>query len=120
MTDPYAPGSQVTPVWTPPPAQYGYGYRPPRPTNGMSIAAMVVSLVGLAGICFYGVVSFFVCPVGAILGHISRNKIKKSGEQGAGMALAGIIIGWVGFGLSLLTIGGIVAFIIWAENRSAV
>lgn len=38
----------------------------------------------------------FVVPVaGAIVGHISLKQIKTSGEEGRGMALAGVIIGWI-------------------------
>lgn len=119
MTDPYAGPPQVTPVWTPPPPSYGYGYQypPPRPTNGLAIAAMVVSIVALPGVCAYGLVAIVGGPVGAILGHVARRKIKQSGEQGAGMALTGIILGWVSFALGLLTLAGFVALIIWAESQ---
>ncbi len=34
-------------------------------------------------------------PVGLILGIVSLNQIKTSGEQGRGMALAGVIIGTI-------------------------
>lgn len=94
----------MTPVWTPPyPYAYGYPYQvpPPRATNGLAIAAMVVSIVGVAGMCCWGPLSVFISPVGAILGHVARHKIRISGEQGAGMALTGIILGWIGFALSL-------------------
>jgi hypothetical protein len=32
---------------------------------------------------------------GAIMGHVSRRQIRDRGEGGAGMALTGIIVGWV-------------------------
>jgi hypothetical protein len=69
----------------------GYGYPPPAypvvaPTNGLAIASLVCSLAGLA-VCLSA-------PVGAILGHIARRQIRERGEQGDGMALAGIIVGW--------------------------
>lgn len=104
MTDPSSPPPQVTPAWTPPPA-YAYGYpyqvQPPRPTSGLAIASMIVSIVGIALMCAWGPVSVFVSPVGAILGHVARRRMKTSGEQGDGMALTGIIVGWIGFALSL-------------------
>jgi hypothetical protein len=62
-----------------------------RPTNSMAIAALVCSLAGLA--------VFISAPVGAILGHIARKQIRETGEQGDGMALAGIIVGWIVTGL---------------------
>lgn len=79
-----------------PPAQYAQPqYAQPayvvRPTNSLAIAALVCSLAGLAvGIS---------APVGAILGHKARKQIAQTGEQGDGMALAGIIVGWVVTGL---------------------
>lgn len=68
------------------PQQPAYGYAPTaypaqQPTNTMAI----VALVG----------SFFIPLVGIICGHISLNQIKKSGEQGRGLAMAGLIIGYV-------------------------
>jgi hypothetical protein len=107
MSDPSSPPPQMTPVWTPPyPYAYGYPYQgpPPRATNGLAIAAMVVSIVGIGGLCCWGPLSVFISPVGAILGHVARHKVKDSGEQGEGMALAGILIGWIGFVLALALI----------------
>ena len=46
--------------------------------------------------------------VGLILGHIALSQIKRTGERGHGLALAAVIIGWVGIGL------GIIALIITA------
>ena len=62
-----------------------YGH--PTPTNPMAIAALVCSLAGI--------LTIISAPVGAILGHVARRQIKEKGEQGDGMALAGIIVGWV-------------------------
>jgi uncharacterized protein DUF4190 len=72
---------------------YGQPVYAVAPTNGMAIASLVCSLAGLlVGIS---------APVGAILGHIARRQIRTTGEQGDGMALAGIIVGWVITGLFL-------------------
>jgi Domain of unknown function (DUF4190) len=111
MTEPTPP---VLPNWTPPPAAYGYpyGYAAVRPTNGMAIASMVVSLVGLASICAYGITSVVICPVGAILGHVARRRIRQRDEKGDGMALTGIIVGWIGFAFGLLVTAGF-AWLIW-------
>lgn len=48
------------------------------------------------------ILAFFVPLVGAILGHVAMGQIKKTGEQGRGIALAGVIIGWVFTALSIL------------------
>jgi len=39
-----------------------------------------------------------------VLGHMARHQIKRTGEQGAGMALAGLLLGWAGFALGVLAI----------------
>jgi hypothetical protein len=108
----------VTPSWTPPPPQYQYypGYQQRPPTNGMAIAAMVVSIVGLAGLCAWGPLSLFVSPVGAILGHVAKRKVKTTGEAGDSMALVGIILGWIGLGLSILLAAVYVALFWWMST----
>ena len=65
-------------------------------TNGLAIASLVLGIVWMGG-------------VGAILalvfGYISKNQIDASqGRQGGrGMAVAGIVLGWIGtVGLFLL------------------
>ncbi len=70
---------------------YGQPVYVNRPTNGMAIAALVCSLAGIF--------TLISAPVGAVLGHIARKQIATTGEQGDGMALAGIIVGWVVTGL---------------------
>jgi hypothetical protein len=77
----------------PPQYQGGYGapydpYAPARPvgTNGKAIAALVTSLSGLF---FCGVPSI----VGVILGIIAMRETKRTGQEGHGMALAGVIVG---------------------------
>jgi len=62
----------------------------PQKTNGIAIAALISS--------------FFVSVLGIILGFVALNQIKKSGEQGRGLALAGIIIGFVALGVTILII----------------
>jgi hypothetical protein len=45
-----------------------------------------------------GLAQFLVVPLAIpaiILGHTARRQIKRTGEQGAGMALAGLILGWL-------------------------
>jgi hypothetical protein len=73
-------------------------------TAGKAVAALVCGIVGL-----------FVCaPVGIaaiILGNQARTEIAGSGGrlQGDGMALAGLIMGWIAVGLLIL---GVVIFVI--------
>jgi hypothetical protein len=67
----------------------------------LAIAALVVSCVGVLGLCPYGL-GGWIGAIGAILGHVGRRQIRERGEAGAGMALAGIIIGWTTTGLFVL------------------
>ncbi|WP_298942751.1 DUF4190 domain-containing protein [uncultured Microbacterium sp.] len=81
-----------------PSAPYGYGgYAPAPRTNVLSIVAMIASILG-----FIWVLPLVGSLAGAIMGHISLNQLKTSGEKGRGMALAGVIVGWIGFGIILL------------------
>ena len=86
-----------------------YGYPPSTRTNGMAIAALVCSLA-----------AFVVCisaPVGIVLGFVALSQIKRTGEQGRGLALAGI---WVGAAFTALVVIGLavlVAFGIWAADE---
>jgi hypothetical protein len=66
-------------------------YPPARPTNGLAIASLVCSIAGIA--------TCVSAPVGAVLGHIARRQIRERGEDGDGLALAGIIVGWILTGL---------------------
>jgi hypothetical protein len=52
------------------------------------------------------VTSFFVPILGVIFGFIARSSIRKAAGRlsGAGLALAGLIIGWVGIGLTILLV----------------
>lgn len=64
-------------------------------TNTLAIVALILAI--------------FFPLVGAILGHVSMGQIKKSGEDGRGLALAAIIVGWV---LTAVGILGTVLFFI--------
>jgi hypothetical protein len=72
----------------------------------MAIAALVCSLAGLLII--------ISAPVGAILGHVARKQIRQTGEQGEGMALAGIIVGWILTGIWVCACAGYIAVIVAA------
>ncbi|MBE1486842.1 DUF4190 domain-containing protein [Plantactinospora soyae] len=100
------------------------GYPPPGypvivaapPVNGLSIAALVVSIVGVLGLCGYGL-GGYIGIVGAILGHVSRKQIRERGEGGAGLATAGIIVGWIAAAIAVLATIAIVGLIVWAAQQ---
>ena len=67
-------------------------------TNGLAMASLAC-----------GLAQFALGPVAAIpavvFGHVARQQIKRSGEPGAGLALAGLILGWVVILGVLLVVG---------------
>jgi hypothetical protein len=97
------------PAGQPPYGQTGYpapgGYPPPRKTNGLAIAALVCSLAAF--------VTCISAPVGIVLGVIALSQIKKTGEEGRGMALAGVWIGSIFTALAVIAIALLVAFGVW-------
>lgn len=88
------------------PGAPGYpGMAPAGPkNNGLAVGSMVVSIISILCIQPIGV-------VGAIMGHVALGQIKKSeGTQGGrGMAIAGIVIGWIAFALFLLILALVLA-----------
>jgi peptidyl-prolyl cis-trans isomerase B (cyclophilin B) len=90
MTPPVPP-----PYGAYPPTYDPYGYPRPRPTNGMAIASLICA--------------FVFAPLGIIFGHISLSQIKRTGEEGHGLAVAGLVISY------LITVGTILvmAAVVW-------
>lgn len=85
-----------------------YVFTPPPATNGMAIASLIVSILSLS-VCV-GATGF----IGAILGHMAKGQIRRNGEQGGGIATAGIIVGWAGTAIFVIGAGIFVAILIWA------
>lgn len=48
--------------------------------------------------------AFVFSPAGIVLGHIALSQIKKSGEQGRGLAMAGTIVSYVFTAIGLIFI----------------
>ncbi len=101
------PGWQppAQPGWPPPPGPRPYGdYAPTRRTNPLAIISLVFG-------CVQFVFCFFVGAVVAVItGHIARGQIKRNDEAGGGLATAGLILGYVGIGLTLLAAAGLLIF----------
>jgi hypothetical protein len=66
-------------------------------TNGMAIASLVLGILWL-----YWVGSILAL----VLGYAAKNQIDRSGgaESGRGLAIAGIVLGWVGVGTLVLVL----------------
>ena len=88
--------SAVGPYGAPMPASTG--------TNGMSIAALVLGILWI-----YGIGSI----LSLIFGYISLGQIKRDPRQkGRGMAIAGVVLGWVGIVGAII----VIAFIVYAAQ----
>jgi uncharacterized protein DUF4190 len=89
-----------------PPAQYPGYFPPPQlaPTDGKATASLVFGILSLT--CL----SILAGIPAIILGHLSRGEVKRSMGRlgGGGMALAGLIMGYISIGLSLLFIPALV------------
>jgi hypothetical protein len=77
------------------PYGYGYPYVPPRRTNGLAIASMVLGILWL-----YWIGSILAL----VFGYIARKQIRERGESGGGMATAGIVLGWIGVGFIVVAV----------------
>jgi hypothetical protein len=85
----------VTVAYPPAPGQQFY-YPPARPTNGLALAALI------CGVAQFVVGVTFIPAI--ICGHLARRQIRQTGEAGDGMALAGLILGYVGGVLVILVL----------------
>jgi peptidyl-prolyl cis-trans isomerase B (cyclophilin B) len=79
---------------TPPPAAAPYAAAPTGPkTNTLAIVSLVLA--------------FFISLGAVICGHIALSQIKKTGENGRGLAIAGLVLGYLGL------VAGLIGTIIW-------
>jgi hypothetical protein len=74
--------------------------------SGLAIAAFVTSLATLF------LTAGFFSFIGSILGHISLAKLKKAGsDQNRGLAVSGVIIGWVSTAFAWLFLIGFIVLL---------
>lgn len=71
-----------------------------QPTNSLAVGALIA-----------GIAAWIVCPVIAAtvavaLGHSARGQMRRTGEGGGGMAMAGLILGYI----QLVAVGLILLF----------
>ena len=81
----------------PPPPLRGYPaalrrhpHPQPQPTNALAIVSLVCA--------------FLFAPLGIVFGHISLSQIKHTGEEGRGLAIAGLVISYLITVLSILVV----------------
>lgn len=112
---PSAPPSQ--PAWSavpfesdvppPPPPQYPFAgpslygtypggpsaYPPQKGTNGFAVASLVLGIVW----CY-----FIGSILAVIFGHVAISQIGRDGGQGKGLAIAGLVLGYIGIAAAVL------------------
>ena len=97
------------PPYVPPygeqPAYPTYAYAQPGPRNN------VLALVSLVASCV-GIIFGLGAIAGVITGHIALSQIKRTGEGGRPMALAGVIIGYCLIGIGGLAVIGYIIFLV--------
>jgi len=102
------PAAQPNPYAQPaaPPNPYGapaYAYAPGPRTNTLAIVGFVLS--------------FIVSVAGIICSHIALSQIKRTGEGGRGLALAGLILGYVFTAFWALYIIGIIVVLVIGASQ---
>src|ERR1051326_6535883 len=78
-------------------------------TNTLAVVSLVAAIGSFFAHIIPGLGGFTVALVAVITGFMARGQIKQTGEQGMGMATAGIIIGAVHMGL---IVAGVFALIL--------
>jgi hypothetical protein len=96
-------GTSLTSPAPQPPAQATVR---PAPTSGLAIASLIFGILGLTLLPTLGSV------VAVILGYMAKSEINSSTGQleGSGLATAGLVLGYIGLGLTLL---GLVVGALW-------
>jgi len=79
----------------------------PRPTSALAVASLVMGILGWSLLPFIGSI------VAVVTGHMGRREIRQSPVpmEGDGLALAGLILGWLAITLGLLCVVAFLAFI---------
>mgnify|MGYP002628145120 CR=1 FL=1 len=115
FVEPAAPIASGPPQTQPPgggpPAFAVAPVRPRGPADGLATTSLVCGIVGVVGLfCASG----FLLPVSiasVICGHVGRKKLREANlPLEHGQLTAGIILGWIGVGFSILCLIGILVY----------
>ena len=94
-----------------PPASLNQSEQDAKAGSGLAIASFVTSLALIF------VSAGFLSFIGSILGHVSLSKLRKAGSsENRGLAIAGVIIGWVSTALAFIFLIGFIALIAGAAS----
>jgi hypothetical protein len=99
----------------PPPPPVGYPGQPfyapmvmtlAPPTSGYAVASMVLGIVGIfSGFCTFAI----PCLLAVVFGHLGYNETKTGAKGGKGMAIAGLVMGYLFVvpAIIIMAVGGI-------------
>jgi len=110
---PYSQGPYPQNPYQPQQNQYGHPQSPYAIQNHQAYnqpvyqqsSTNVLAVIALAAGIAQVVLSFIGAIAAVVLGHIALAQIKRTGDNGYGLALTGLILGYLGIALSILFIG---------------
>ncbi len=109
-----APGAQATAGPGAVLTYHGMAGRP-RSTSGLAIASMVLGIISclcVLGLTIGAIISMPCSILAMVFGFTARGQVKRGETTGGGMALAGIICGFVSIGLYAVILLGFVGLIL--------
>jgi hypothetical protein len=68
---------------------------PVRRLNTLAVLSLIFSLLSYCALPVVGAIAGIIC------GYLARREIAQTGEDGAGAATAGIVLGWIHIGLAV-------------------
>ena len=108
MTDPNQPYGSTPPAYQQAPAYSAQGYNGyGQPASERYNVLAIVSLIS----------AFFVSLAAVITGHIALSQIKRTGEKGRGLAIAGLVLGYLGMIAGIIV--ALIFFLAIASNPGA-
>lgn len=102
MTDPHSPPPTYPYLETSQAQQAPHG--PPRPSNTLAVLALVFGILG----------GILAIP----FGHVARSQIRKTGEDGSGLALAGLILGYIWLAGWLIAAAAFLLLVSWIDDAA--
>lgn len=103
------------------PAMTGAGYQPmPQPgisrrTSTMAVTALVLGIIQFVGWIIFLIPGLLAAILAIVLGFVSMKQMKRSGESGRGLAITGVILGFLG----ILVVGILVAVGVASVNSQS-
>jgi len=86
-------------------------WRPPTTTSSLAIVSLVFGILSWTLLPFIGAIVAVIC------GHLARSEIRRSGPdyrvEGEGMAVAGLVLGYLQLAMSMVVISIFIAVLFY-------